>query len=85
VAWDDPRSPFKGVRRFVDVNANNVRTPTGPRSGTPIRSVATAAPSRSRARSGSGSRGHDNTGLDLHGAVMGRNRDYDAPGVRAPN
>lgn len=27
----------------------------------------------------------DNSGLNLHGPVIGRDRDYSAPGVRAPN
>jgi hypothetical protein len=85
IAWDDPRSPFKGVRRFVDVNGNNVRNADGPtvwytdplgRQGSP-----TPFPGSLRqwiAR-------HDNSGLELHGGVMGRDRDYNAPGVRAPN
>ena len=85
VAWDDPRSPFKGVRRFVDVNANNVRNAGGPnvwytdalgRNGRPE-----AFPGAIRQWIAS----RDNDGLDLHGPVIGRDRSYDAPGVRAPN
>ena len=85
VAWDDPRSPFKGVRRFVDINGNNVRNADGPevwytdalgRNGRPepfagsiVQWIAV----------------HDNSGLDLHGLVIGKDRSYDAPGVHAPN
>ena len=28
LTWDDPRSPFNGVRRHVDVNGNRLDTPT---------------------------------------------------------
>ena len=30
ITWDDERSPFKGVRRFVDVNGNFVSNADGP-------------------------------------------------------
>ena len=85
IGWDDPRSPFKGVRRFVDVNGNKVRNAEGPsiwytdalgRAGSPEpfpgSIVQWIAP-------------HSNEGLDLHGIVMGKDRDYDARGVHAPN
>jgi len=85
VGWNDPRSPFKGVRRFVDVNGNNVRNADGPnvwwtdsfgRQGrtTPFPGAIRQWVAR-----------HDNEGIDLHGPTIGRNRSYDAPGVHAPN
>ena len=84
-AWDDPRSPFKGVRRFVDINGNSVRNADGP-------SVWYTDPlgKRGRTEPFPGSirqwvAPHDNSGLDLHGQVIGRNQSYDAPGVHAPN
>lgn len=85
VSWDDPRSPFKGVRRFVDVNANNVRNADGPEIWytDPLGRNGRTEPFAGSIRQWVAV--HDNSGLDLHGAVMGRNRDYDAPGVRAPN
>ncbi|HSR40795.1 MAG TPA: hypothetical protein VLL48_01455 [Longimicrobiales bacterium] len=85
VPWDDPRSPFKGVRRFVDVNGNQVRNGGGPttwytdplgRNGQPFAfpgSVRQWIASRSNAE------------LHLHGATIGSERVYDAPGVHAPN
>lgn len=85
IAWNDPRSPFKGVRRFVDVNANNIRNADGPevwytdpfgRNGRPT-------PFQGSIRQWVARR--DNSGLNLHGIVMGKDRNYDAPGVRAPN
>jgi hypothetical protein len=85
VGWNDPRSPFKGVRRVVDVNGNFVSNEDGPnvwwtdalgRNGRP-------EPFPGAIRQWVASR--DNDGLDLHGPTIGRNRNYDAPGVRAPN
>ncbi|MBT8488688.1 MAG: hypothetical protein HKN72_12730 [Gemmatimonadetes bacterium] len=85
VAWDDPRSPFKGVRRFVDVNANRVRNEEGPEFW-----YTDALGHNGRTEPFPGSirqwvAQRDNSSLDLHGRVMGRDRDYDGPGVRAPN
>jgi hypothetical protein len=85
VGWNDARSPFKGVRRFVDVNANSVRNADGPnvwytdsfgRNGR-------TDPFPGSIRQWVATR--DNSGIDLHGPVIGRSRDYDAPGVHAPN
>lgn len=85
IGWDDPRSPFKGVRRFVDVNANRVRNDDGPEFW-----YTDALGHNGRTEPFPGSirqwvAKRDNSGLDLHGRVMGRDRDYDGPGVRAPN
>ena len=84
-AWDDPRSPFKGVRRFVDVNGNNVRNADGPNVWytDPLGRNGSTEPFVGSIRQWIGR--HDNSGLDLHGVVMGRDRDYNGPGVRAPN
>lgn len=85
VAWNDPRSPFKGVRRVVDVNGNHLDNADGPtvwwtdplgRRGSPQPFPGSIRQWVAR---------HSNKGLDLRGAVMGRDRSYDAPGVRAPN
>ena len=85
VSWDDPRSPFKGVRRFVDVNANRVRNEDGPEIWytDALGGNARTEPFPGSIRQWVARR--DNSGLDLHGRVMGRHRDYDGPGVRAPN
>jgi hypothetical protein len=85
VSWDDPRSPFKGVRRFVDVNGNAIRNEGG---ATIWYTDALGRNGRTEPFAGSIRQwvaAHDNEGLDLHGAEMGRNRSYNAPGVRAPN
>ncbi|MDH5234086.1 MAG: hypothetical protein OEW77_03940 [Gemmatimonadota bacterium] len=85
IAWDDPRSPFKGVRRFVDVNGNNVRNADGPNVWytDPLGRRGSPEPFPGALRQWIAR--HDNSGLELHGGVMGRDRDYNAPGVRAPN
>ena len=85
VAWNDPRSPFKGVRRFVDVNSNRVANSDGPTVGytDPLGRNGRTEPFIGSIRQWIAQ--HDNSGFDLHGNVMGRDRSYDAPGVRAPN
>ena len=85
ISWDDPRSPFKGVRRFVDINANRVRNADGPSVW-----YTDAMGRNGRTEPFPGSirqwiATHDNTHYDLHGPTIGRNRSYDAPGVHAPN
>lgn len=85
ISWDDPRSPFKGVRRFVDVNANRVRNADGPNIWytNALGRNGSTEPFPGSIRQWVAIR--DNSGIDLHGGVIGRNRDYDGPGVRAPN
>jgi hypothetical protein len=85
VSWNDPRSPFKGVRRFVDVNGNRVNNPDGPSIW-----YTDSLGRRGRTEPFPGSirqwvAVRDNSGIDLHGPVIGRNRDYNAVGVHAPN
>lgn len=85
VSWDDPRSPFKGVRRFVDINSNNIRNGDGPTVWytDPLGRNGRTEPFPGSIRQWVARR--DNSGLDLHGPVIGKNRNYDGPGVRAPN
>jgi hypothetical protein len=85
IAWDDPRSPFRGVRRFVDINSNNIRNADGPTVwySDPLGRNARNEPFTGSIRQWVAQR--DNSGLDLHGPVIGRNRNHDGPGVRAPN
>lgn len=85
ISWDDPRSPFKGVRRFVDVNANRVRNADGPNIWytNALGRNGSTEPFPGSIRQWVAIR--DNSGIDLHGGIIGRNRSYDAPGVRAPN
>lgn len=84
LTWDDPRSPFNGVRRTVDINGNRVRNAGGPivwytdpygRHGRPqsfpgsVRQIIASV----------------NGALDPHGPTIGGQRFYGGVGVRAPN
>jgi hypothetical protein len=85
LSWDDPRSPFKGVRRFVDVNSNRINNAEGPSVW-----YTDALGRNGRTEPFPGSirqwiAAYDNQNYDLHGPVIGRTRDYDGPGVHAPN
>lgn len=85
VTWDDARSPFKGVRRFVDVNGNRVSNLEGPFVWytDSLGKNGRTEPFPGGIRQWVAQR--DNSGIDLHGGNIGRNRSYDAPGVHAPN
>jgi hypothetical protein len=85
VAWDDPRSPFKGARRFVDINGNNIRNADGPTVWftDPLGRRGQTEPFPGSIRQWVARR--DNSGIDLHGPTIGRNRSYDGTGVHAPN
>jgi hypothetical protein len=85
ISWDDPRSPFKGVRRFVDINGNSVKNAAGPEIWytDPLGRNGSPRPFPGSIRQWIAIR--NNNGLDLSGPVIGKNRDYDAPGVHAPN
>lgn len=84
ITWDDPRSPFNGVKRKVDINGNHIRNADGPavwytdpygRHG-----QATAFPGSVRQIISP-----INTVLNPHGPTIGLSRNYGGPGVRAPN
>lgn len=85
VSWDSPLSPFKGVRRFVDVNANRVQNADGPEIWytDALGGNGSTEPFPGAIRQWVAVR--DNRGVDLHGGLIGRDRSYDAPGVHAPN
>ncbi|MCE9603223.1 MAG: hypothetical protein K8S21_13550 [Gemmatimonadetes bacterium] len=85
ITWDDERSPFKGVRRFVDVNGNFVGNADGPNVWytDPLGGNGQTTPFPGSLRQWIAKRNND--GLGLHGGVMGNDRDYNARGVRAPN
>jgi hypothetical protein len=83
LAWDDPRSPFKGVKRFVDINGNQVNNEGG---GTrwytdPLGKEGRPLPFRGSLIQWVAPR---SSGYDLHGPPIGQNRNYDARGVHAP-
>lgn len=84
ITWDDPRSPFNGVRRHVDINGNRINNGDGP-------AVWYTDPygghGRTEAFPGSIRQvvSRINTALDPHGPAIGNGRNYGGPGVRAPN
>jgi hypothetical protein len=83
VAWDDPRSPFKGVRRFVDINGNRVDNPGGGELWytDPLGKRASPLPFAGSIRQWVAKRQNN---YDLHGPPIGKNRSYNAKGVHAP-
>ncbi len=85
VTYDDPRSHFDGVRRFVDINSNRIQNADGP-------DVWYTDPFGHNARTESflGSIRQvigkiDNSAYGGSGPVIGKSRDYGGPGVHAPN
>ena len=85
LAYDDPRSRFNGVRRFVDINSNRVANANGPEIWytDPFGRNGRTEPFPGSIRQYIAS--VDNSGRVSRGPVIGRNRDYSAPGLRAPN
>src|SRR5688572_18531078 len=84
ITWDDPRSPFNGVRRHVDINGNRISNADGPsvwytdpygRHGRPDPFPGSVRQVIARI----------NTALDPHGPTIGHERHYGGLGVRAPN
>ena len=84
VAWDDPRSPFKGVRRFVDINGNRVNNPGGGELWytDPLGRRASALPFAGAIVQWIAKQ--PDRGYNLQGPPIGRNRNYNAKGVHAP-
>jgi hypothetical protein len=84
VAWDDPRSPFKGVRRFVDINGNRIDNRSGGELWytDPLGRRASPLPFAGSIVQWIAKR--DNNPYDLHGPPIGRDRSYNAKGVHAP-
>lgn len=86
IAYDDPRSPFNGADRFVDINANRISNADGPEVwytdayGQNGRTEPFANSIRQRI-----ARGESEAGVDDGGPVIGDDRDYSGPGTRAPN
>jgi hypothetical protein len=85
LTYDDPRSRFNGVRRFVDINSNRVKNADGPevwytdpfgRNGRTEPFPGSIRQFIARV---------DNSARVSHGFVIGRDRDYGGPGIRAPN
>lgn len=85
IVYDDPRSPFNGVRRVLDINSLDVDNADGPTVwySDPFGRNAKTEPFPGSIRQYIAR--IDNTGLDMSGPGIGSNRNYGGPGVHAPN
>ena len=85
LAWDEPGSPFRGVRRQVDINSNLIRNAGGPEVWftDPFGRNGRTEPFEGSIRQFVAS--IDNRGRNPRGPTIGRDRDYGGPGVHAPN
>lgn len=87
ISFDDPRSPFDGVRRQVDINDNVVRNAAGPEVWytDPYGRHGRTAPFTGSVRQVLARIDNDRGDLQLAGPTIGRDRDYGSPRVHAPN
>jgi hypothetical protein len=85
LAFDDPRSPFNGVRRVLDVNSFDIDNANGPTVwySDPFGGHAKTTPFPGAIRQFIAK--IDNTGLNLSGPGIGSQRNYGGAGVHAPN
>lgn len=85
IVFDDPRSPFNGVRRVLDMNSLNIDNNDGPTVWytDPFGGHGKTSPFPGSIRQFIAK--IDNTGLDLSGPGIGSNRNYGGAGVHAPN
>ncbi len=85
IVFDDPRSPFNGVRRVFDINSLDIDNDAGPTVWytDPFGRNAKTNPFPGSIRQYVAK--INNTGLDLSGPGIGSNRNYGGPGVHAPN
>ena len=84
-AYDDPRSAFNGVVRFVDVNSNDLRNADGPEVWytDPLGRNGRTEPFPGAVRQYLARM--DNTGRGGSGPVIGRQRDYGGGRAHPPN
>ncbi len=84
--YDDPRSPFNGVRRQVDINNNRVKNANGPTVWytDPFGRNGRTAPFPGSIRQVLAAVNND-YGVGVNGPTVGGNRNYGGLGVRAPN
>ncbi|NOT07714.1 MAG: hypothetical protein HOP28_05830 [Gemmatimonadales bacterium] len=85
IVQTDPRSPFNGVSRFVDINGNRVDNADGPevwytdpfgKHGKPEKFPGSIRQVVSRT---------NNSAVPFHGPRIGESRNYGGTGVHAPN
>jgi hypothetical protein len=87
VTFDDPRSEFDGVRRFVDINYNIIENERGPTTWytDPYGRDARTEPFPGSIRQWIAEMDNRRGDLVLQGPTLGRTRNYGGPGVHAPN
>ena len=85
IAYDDPRSPFNGVRRQFDINSLDLNNADGPTTWytDPFGKNGRTEPFPGSIRQFVAK--INNTGLDLNGPTIGSQRAYGGPGTHAPN
>jgi hypothetical protein len=85
LTYDDPRSPFNGVRRQFDINSLDVNNPDGPTAWytDPFGKNGRTDPFPGSIRQFISKM--NNTGLNLHGPTIGGQRSYGGAGTHAPN
>lgn len=85
ITQTDPRSPFNGVRRVMDINSFDIDNSDGPTTWytDPFGRGAKTTPFPGSIRQYIAK--INNTGLDLSGPGIGSNRNYGGTGVHAPN
>lgn len=86
LAYDDPRSPFNGVRRQVDINGNRVQNAEGPTVWytDPFGKNGRTSPFPGSIRQVV-AKMDNSDGFSFRGPTIGGDRDYGGPGVHAPN
>lgn len=86
IEYDDALSVFNGVRRQIDINNNNLNNEGGPTVwySDPFGRNARTTPFPGSIRQYIASVNND-YGVGVNGPVLGGNRNYGGPGVRAPN
>lgn len=86
LAFDDARSRFNGVRRFIDVNENDIDNADGPRVWytDPFGRNAARDPFPGSVRQWIAPV-HNDYGFRINGPVIGSERNYGHPSVHAPN
>jgi hypothetical protein len=86
LAFDDPRSRFNGTSRLVDINAVRISNLGGPRVWYTDALGGRASPTAFRGSIRQVIASVDRyIGVDIGGPSIGGGREYDGPGVRAPN
>ena len=87
LTFDDPRSPFDGSERVVDINYNHVRNTSGPTDWFTDPFGRNAQPDSfpGAVRQYLSKVNNDRGGLGNGGPTLGRNRIYGAASVHAPN